>query len=124
MSLKIPAPDLMRYRAAARERWQRERTQRAERQQRAWRLARQAADLLRTRFGVERVSVFGSLAHGERFSLWSDVDLAAWGLTATNWLAASAAVRALAGDIELNLVDVSSCSPELLAAIERDGVAL
>ncbi len=124
MSLEITAPDLMRYRAAARERWQRERTQRAERQQRAWRLARQAADLLRTRYGVERVSVFGSLAHGERFSLWSDVDLAAWGLTATNWLAAGAAVRALARDIELNLVDVSGCSPELLAAIERDGVAL
>ena len=57
MGLKIPEPDLMRYRAAARERWQRERTQRAERQQRAWSLARQAADLLRSRFGVERVSV-------------------------------------------------------------------
>ena len=124
MSLKIPAPDLMRYRAAARERWQRERTQRAERQERAWSLAHQAADLLRTRFGVERVSVFGSLAHEGRFALWSDVDLAAWGLTATNWLAASAAVRALARDIELNLVGVSGCSPELLVAIERDGVAL
>lgn len=90
----------------------------------AWRLARLAAELLKTQYNVSQVAVFGSLTHHDRFTQWSDVDLAAWGLTAANWLKASAAVRALAKDIELNVVDVATCSPELLAAIERDGIFL
>ncbi len=121
MSLEGSAIELDRYRASAQARWRNERTQRAERQQRAWRLARQAAELLKVEFGVQRVAIFGSLTHSDRFTRWSDVDLAAWGLTAANWLKASAAVRALARDIEINLVDVSCCAPELLAAVERDG---
>ena len=78
----------------------------------------------KAQYGVEQVSVFGSLTHPDRFTEWSDVDLAAWGLTTANWLKASAAVRALASDIELNVVDVSVCSSELLAAIAREGVPL
>ena len=124
MSLEVSAIDLATYRASAQARLRSERAQREVRRQRAWHLARQAAELLRTQYGVQQVSVFGSLAHPGRFTQWSDVDLAAWGLTAANWLKASAAVRALANDIELNVVDVSGCSPELLAAIVRDGVPL
>jgi predicted nucleotidyltransferase len=124
MSLEVSAADMDRYRASAQARWHSERVQRDLRRQRAWRLARQAAELLKAQYGVQQVSVFGSLTHPDRFTQWSDVDLAAWGLTAANWLKASAAVRALAGDIELNVVDVSGCSPELLASIVREGVSL
>jgi len=124
MSLEVPAVDMARYRASAQARWRSERAQRDRRRQRAWRLAEQAAALLKAQYGVEQVSVFGSLTHPDRFTEWSDVDLAAWGLTTANWLKASAAVRALASDIELNVVDVSVCSSELLAAIVREGVSL
>ena len=124
MSLEVSAMDLERYRASAQARLRSERAQRDVRRQRAWRLARQSAELLRTQYGVQQISVFGSLTHPDRFTQWSDVDLAAWDLTATNRLKASAAVRALASDIELNVVDVSGCSPELLAAIVREGVPL
>jgi len=124
MSLEVPAVDMARYRASAQARWRSERAQRDRRRQRAWRLAEQAAALLRAQYGVEQVSVFGSLTHPDRFTEWSDVDLAAWGLTTANWLKASAAVRVLASDIELNVVDVSVCSSELLAAIVREGVPL
>jgi len=124
MSLEVPAVDMARYRASAQARWRSERAQRDRRRQRAWRLAEQAAALLKAQYGVEQVSVFGSLTHPDRFTEWSDVDLAAWGLTTANWLKASAAVRALASDIELNVVDVSVCSSELLAAIVREGVPL
>ena len=68
--------------------------------------------------------LFGSLAHPDRFTLWSDVDLAAWGLTPTNWLKAIGAIRELSDEIELNVVDVEWCSPQLLAAIGREGVSL
>jgi hypothetical protein len=68
--------------------------------------------------------LFGSLAHSGRFTGRSDIDLAAWGLTSKNWLKAMAAVRDLSDEIELNLVDVGCCSPELLAVIEREGILL
>lgn len=94
------------------------------RREHAWQLARRAATLLKKEYGVQRVVVFGSLAHPAGFTLWSDVDLAAWGLTSANWLRAMGAVRELSDEIEVNLVDVACCSPGLLAAIEREGVAL
>lgn len=116
-ALNITPEEMAQYRRAARRRWQQEQARR----ERAWQLARQAADLLRQKYGVERVVVFGSLTHPDRFSLHSDLDMAAWGLTAKNWLKAMGAVRYLSEEIEVNLVDAGCCSPELLAVIERDG---
>jgi predicted nucleotidyltransferase len=77
--------------------------------------------LLKDEFAVERVVLFGSLAHEDLFNQWSDVDLAAWGLTSSNWLRAISAVHQLSNEIEINLVDGTSCPPEMLAAIEREG---
>ena len=126
MTWPIPAEELKQYKRAARARWRAEQERVAARRERAWELARQAAELLKREYNVQRVIIFGSLTHADSFTAWSDVDLAAWGLTSANWLKAIGAVRRLGdGDgIELNLVDVECCSPELLAAIERDGVSL
>jgi len=112
------------YKRTARARHRAERKRRDAQHTRAWRLARQAATLLKAEYGAQRVMVFGSLTHPDRFTQWSDVDLAAWGLTPTNWLRAIGAGKGLSREIELNLVDVACCSPELLAMIERDGVLL
>jgi len=116
------AEELHSYQRAARRRQQAEQQQVAQRRARAWELARQAATKLKAEFGVERVMAFGSLTHADRFTQWSDIDLAVWGLTDRNWLRASAAVRV--GDIEINLVDVQTCTPEVLASIEHEGVPL
>jgi predicted nucleotidyltransferase len=90
----------------------------------AWQLARRAAAMLKEQYGVSRVVLFGSLIHPDRFTVRSDVDLAAWGLTSANWLKAIGAVRNLSREIELNLVDVSTCSSELLAIVEQEGLPL
>ncbi len=103
---------------------QRRVTEQATRRELAWQLAHQATDLLKQQFQVERVVVFGSLLYPERFTPWSDVDLAAWGLTSKNWLKAIMEVHHLSDKIELNLVDVGCCRPELLASIEREGKLL
>jgi predicted nucleotidyltransferase len=124
MERQIPAEQMERYKQTARQRWQAEKTQQAARRRRAWELAHQAAELLKAEYGVQQVVAFGSLTQPDRFTLRSDVDLAAWGLTSANWLRAMSAVRNLSTEIELNLVDVTCCSPELLAAIEREGVLL
>ncbi len=123
---EIPIPDakMAEYRRTARRRWEAEKEQRALRYDQGWALARQAAALLRRDYAITRVVVFGSLLDRQRFTLRSDVDLAAWGLTAQNWLRAIGAVRALSDDIELSLIDVALCSPEFLAIIEQEGVEL
>ena len=124
MALLITPEQWAEYKQGARARWLAERRQIATRRMRAQQLARVAADLLKAQFGVTRVALFGSLIHAGRFHLHSDVDLAVWGLTATNWLRAMSAVAALARDIEINLVDIETCSPELLSVIEREGIEL
>lgn len=105
-------------------RWQAGQAQRDRRRKQGWHLARQAAALLKQDFQVERVVAFGSLVHAERFTQWSDVDIAAWGLTEENWLRAILAVYELSSEIELNLVDARNCSLQLLETIEREGIEL
>lgn len=124
MALQISPEQMERYKRTARARQRKEDQHREGLRKRAWELARQAAALLKEEYGVQRVVVFGSLTHSGRFTQWSDVDLAAWGLTADNWLRAIGAVREMSDEIELNLVDVPCCSPELLAVIEREGMPL
>lgn len=124
MALQISAENLRKYRHTAKMRYLADRAQRDVRWQRAWQLARQAAALLKEEYGVDRVVAFGSLTHSGRFTRWSDVDLAAWGLTPDNWLHAIGAVRALSDEIDINLVDMTCCSPELAVSILRDEVLL
>ena len=108
----------MRRRAAAADR------RRAERRDAGWALARQAADLLRARYGATRVLVFGSLAEGTHFGERSDIDLAAEGLRPSEHFAALGRLLTLFGDFEFDLVDLGACPSGLRAVIQAEGVAL
>lgn len=94
------------------------------REERAWETARRAAILLKEQFGVSRVVVFGSLVHKGCFTRWSDVDIATWGISPEDTFCAMSTVMDAATDIEINLVDVGVCRPELLAVIEREGIEI
>jgi uncharacterized protein len=83
-----------------------------------------AARVLKEKFGVTRVVVFGSLARGTGFTRWSDVDIAAWGLALEDTFRAIGVVMDLDTEVPVNLVDVNTASPTLLEVIERDGIAL
>jgi predicted nucleotidyltransferase len=87
-------------------------------------LAQQAARALRDEFGASRVLLFGSAAQRPRFTLWSDVDLAAEGLPAERFYAAVAFVTGLSENIQIDLVDMDQCSQTLRTAIERESVEL
>jgi len=91
---------------------------------RAWSLARTAADVLRERFGATRVVAFGSLAHDEWFTRWSDIDLAAWDIPPDAFFRAVAAVTGLSGEFKVDLVDPHDCGPVLRRVIEREGVTV
>lgn len=122
--LKVTPEEMAVYRATARRRWVQEQRELAQRRERAWELARQAARLLKAQFGATRVVIFGSLVHEDCFTPWSDVDIAAWGIAPEDTFRAIGAVMDLGGDIEVNLVDMGACRPSLRAVIELEGVEL
>ncbi len=94
------------------------------RREEAWRLARQAAALLKEQFKATKVVAFGSLVKEVTFTPWSDVDIAAWGIDPADTLRAIGAVMDVSDAPMVNLVDVNTCKPAILAEIERDGVEL
>lgn len=123
-TLKLTPEKLATYRATAQRRREQEKPELARRREQAWAAARQAAQLLREQFKATRIVVFGSLARESGFTRWSDVDIAAWGLAPEDTFRAIGAVMDLEVEIPVNLVDVNTCRPPLLSAIDRDGIDL
>jgi predicted nucleotidyltransferase len=106
-----------------RRRWLAEQAAWEQRRQQAWDAAREAATILRLRFGADRVIAFGSLVHHGRFAECSDVDLAVSGIRPASFFRAWAVVGASC-PFELDLVDLADCSPALRKLIEEEGVPL
>lgn len=100
------------------------RSQQERRRKRAMRLARQAAALLRNEFDATKVVLFGSLANHSNFTLWSDIDLAVFGVPADRFYAAVAAIIGLSAEFKVDLVDAEACKVSLREAIDRDGIEL
>ena len=98
----------------------------AEQQERKQLLSRirEAAAVLKTRFGARRVVLFGSLAHAAWFTPDSDVDLAVEGLTAQDYWQAWRLLEEMISDRSVDLVDVDTAGESLRQAIERYGVEL
>jgi uncharacterized protein len=119
--LNLSSEKIAQYRKTAIRRINQHKPEINARKDRAWELARQAASLLREKYNARRVVVFGSLIHEGCFNNWSDVDIAAWGIPANLTLRAMGAVLELDQQQEVNLVDVNTCIPSLLAIIEQEG---
>lgn len=96
---------------------------RAERE-RLFGLVRKAADLLKSRFRVRRVILFGSLARTESFYAKSDVDLAVEGLSGDDYWEAWRMMEEIIADRPVDLIDVETVTPSVLKAIERYGIEL
>ena len=94
------------------------------RRKRAIRLARKAAALLRNEYEAKNVVLFGSLAIPGNFTLWSDIDLAVFGVSADRFYAAVAAITGLSAEFKVDLIDAETCKVSLRDAIDRDGIAL
>jgi len=81
------------------------------RRKRAMRLARQAAKVLREDYGARHVVLFGSFSSPVGFTLWSDIDLAVYGIPADRFYAAVAAITGLSAGFK---VDTESAAPPSL----------
>jgi uncharacterized protein len=121
---KLSQKEIESYRSSFRQRQERESAELQLRKERAWSLARQAGAMLKDRFGASRVVVFGSLVREGAFTLWSDIDLAVWGLSPDDTFRAIGAVYDLDEEISLNLVDINTARASLLNTIEIDGIEL
>jgi len=87
-------------------------------------LAQKASFLLRQRYGAKRVVVFGSLAMAKSFSVWSDIDLAAWGIAPDKFFSAVAAVTGLSPDFKIDLVEPDTCREAIKSSILKYGVEI
>ena len=122
--MEIEAEKLALYRETARRRQAKARQAMLARQERAWAIARQAADLLRRRFDVDKIVLFGSLARGDMFHAHSDVDLAVWGLAEAEYLRAVSSLLDLDGSIDVDLVRMEEANPALRRRIEMEGTII
>ena len=85
--------------------------------------AKQASDILRTKFGATKVVVFGSVTRDD-FSATSDVDIAAWGIPENATFKAMHAVACVSKQIEMNLVDMHYARDYMIAEIANTGVEI
>lgn len=124
IALRVSPEAMVVYRATAKRRWEEERRELARRRERAWQVARRAAELLKEQFGATQVAAFGSLVHGYWFSRTSDIDLAVWGLLAEDYFVAVAKLQDLSPDFRIDLVTMESCRPALRDIILQEGSVL
>ena len=115
---------MQQYRAAARRSQAQKAAQLALRHQRAWCVAQQAAQILRTDFGVARVVVFGSVCFRHLFHPHSDVDLAVWGLEESLYYQAVGRLQGLDPDIAVDVIEVEQAPHALQEVIQQTGVPL
>ncbi len=113
------------YLAAAKRRPEPELTEAQVEAQQHWRdRARQAAQALKERFGVQRVVLFGSLAHAAWFVPEGDVDLAVEGLAVDDYWKAWALAEEIVGGKPVDLIEIETAADPLRRAIDRHGVDL
>ncbi len=85
---------------------------------------REAAIVLKARFGARRVVLFGSLAHVAWFMPDSDVDLAVEGLAGDDYWQAWQLVEKIISDRPVDLIEIEMVGESLQRAIQRYGVKL
>lgn len=85
---------------------------------------RKAAAMLKSRFGVRRVILFGSLAHESWFLPHSDVDLAIEWLDSEDYWHAWKLVEELIDDRPVDFIEIETSRESLKKDIERYGVEL
>ena len=95
-----------------------------ERQQKGWAVARRRAQILKEQFRASRVVLFGSLLHHEEMSWKSDIDLAVWGLSESDYFRAVSRMLDVDPQFDIDLVEAQNAKPHIFKAIEAEGVEL
>ncbi|HIJ86211.1 MAG TPA: nucleotidyltransferase domain-containing protein [Desulfuromonadales bacterium] len=81
------------------------------------------AKALKERFYASKVMLFGSVARAD-FGQWSDIDLAVWGVSASDYYKAVAFASGYSSVFKVDLVDAEDCSQSLLQHITDNGIEI
>jgi predicted nucleotidyltransferase len=81
------------------------------------------AKALKERFMASRVILFGSVAR-EDFGQWSDIDLAVWGVSSSDYYKAVAFASGYSSVFKVDLIDAEDCSQSLLQHITDNGIEI
>ena len=91
---------------------------------RALEVSRDAARILKKKYGATRVVLFGSLARRSLFAPTSDIDLYTEGVPGNLFFEAEAEIEEIAEGFRVDLVETKECPPQLLREIEDEGIEL
>ncbi|WP_448570597.1 ribonuclease toxin HepT-like protein [Trichothermofontia sp.] len=97
---------------------------RQKRRQQGWLLAKAAAKLLLDTYQVKKVALFGSLLYAHSLRHHSDIDLAVWGLSDSQYYQAVNDLSSLSSDFSFDLVQFESAQPSLQRAILEQGLPM
>ncbi|MGI0480771.1 nucleotidyltransferase family protein [Geminocystis sp. CENA526] len=89
---------------------------------RAWQVAIEANKLLKEKYGVQTVAVFGSLSHIDKFRDSSDIDLAVWELKDQDYYRALSDLLELNQEFSIDLVQFETASMPLQNTIKNQGI--
>ena len=112
------------YKATARRRLKREQEQLSLSYSQKWALAKKAARLLKEEFGAQRVVAFGSITQKELFHLYSDLDIAVWGLDEKKYYHAVAKLLEIDPAQRLDLIRIEDARNSLRSVIDQEGFLL
>jgi predicted nucleotidyltransferase len=90
-----------------------------QRQEQGFKVAKYCAEVLKQRFGVEKVVLFGSLLDYKIMNWHSDIDLAVWGLPEENYFQAVGILLDIAQGFSVDLVEFQYAKPHILTAISE-----
>ncbi|MDB9419863.1 nucleotidyltransferase family protein [Microcystis aeruginosa] len=94
------------------------------RYRKGWETAQQAARILREKYQIEKVILFGSLLDLSKFRYHSDIDLAVWGLADQLYYQALKDILAISTDFSIDLIQIESAQPSLQTTIKNQGIDL
>ncbi|GBF79365.1 nucleotidyltransferase family protein [Aphanothece sacrum] len=96
----------------------------SQRREKAWKLAQNLADLLRSKYQAKQVIIFGSLTDPNWFDAYSDIDLAVWGISAEQFYQAVGMVTGISDEFKVDLIDGETCQTQLREIIEKKGIKI
>lgn len=125
-ALELNRKDWQKYqlKEIVQHRWQQNQKQIESRIKKALVVARKAAWVLKNDFGATKVVIFGSLTEKGAFTIWSDIDIAVWGIPDNRFYAAVAAVTNLSQSFKIDIVAPEACKPTMQANIIAKGYEL
>jgi predicted nucleotidyltransferase len=111
--MQISPDQMMRYRAGLQQKLKQQ-----QQEQRGWEVARQAAQILKSRWGASKVVLFGSMLDAKKVHTRSDIDLAVWGLSPDDYFRTLAELLDLDPEFAIDLVEIEQAKPHIQSAIQ------